>query len=260
MQQPRGTALGYRTCRCRARRRVFNERTGTPFNHRHVPTDIALLVVLWRLRHTLRLRDVAEMFLTRGFTFTHETVWEWEARFASLVTTRLRAKRRGTAGTRWHVGETYLEVDGQWYSLCRAIDRDGTRVEALLSEQRDRAAVQRFFAHALDAAGHASAQVTTAGYDADSRAIREALGKDVTHRTSRDKNNRIAQDHRGIKQRYSPLCGFGRFASAARCGTGFAEQRQYCRLPTNRDERVVLAAQRRFQDRWAAVRAELVAA
>ncbi len=31
-------------------RRTLNERTGAPFNHLQVPTDIALLVVLWRFR------------------------------------------------------------------------------------------------------------------------------------------------------------------------------------------------------------------
>jgi uncharacterized membrane protein len=39
-----------------------------------VPTDIVLLVVVWRLRSKLSLRDVAEMFLERGFVFTRETV------------------------------------------------------------------------------------------------------------------------------------------------------------------------------------------
>jgi transposase-like protein len=37
------------------------------------PTDI-VLAVLWRLRYKLSLRDVAEMFLERGFAFTHEAV------------------------------------------------------------------------------------------------------------------------------------------------------------------------------------------
>jgi len=94
----RATALGYRLFRCRPCRRTFKERTGTLFNHLQVPTDSALLVVLWRLRYTLSLRDLAEMFLTRGFTFTHETVREWEARFTPLLTERLRAKRWGKAG------------------------------------------------------------------------------------------------------------------------------------------------------------------
>ncbi len=78
----RRTALGYRMFRCRTCRRTSNERTGTPFNHLQVPTDVAVLVVLWRLQDKLSLRNVAEMFLTRGFTFTHETVRAWEERLA----------------------------------------------------------------------------------------------------------------------------------------------------------------------------------
>ncbi len=100
----RTTALGYRVYRCYPCRRTFNERTGTPFNHLQVPTDIALLVVLWRLRYKLSLRDLAEMFLKRGFTFTHETVREWEERFAPLLTERLRAKRQGKAGKKMACG------------------------------------------------------------------------------------------------------------------------------------------------------------
>ncbi len=73
-EQRKITALGYRTFRCSACRRTFNERTGTPFNFLEYPTDIVLLVVLWRLRYKLSLRDLAEMFLERGFEFTHEAV------------------------------------------------------------------------------------------------------------------------------------------------------------------------------------------
>jgi len=42
----RRTTLGYRMFRCRACRRTYNERTGTPFNHLQVPTDVAVLAVL----------------------------------------------------------------------------------------------------------------------------------------------------------------------------------------------------------------------
>ncbi len=101
----RVTALGYYLFRCRPCRRTFNERTGTPFNHLQVPTDIALFVVLWRLRYKLSLRDLAEMVITRGFTFTHETVRKWEERCAPLLTERVRTKRRGKAGLKWHVSE-----------------------------------------------------------------------------------------------------------------------------------------------------------
>ena len=73
-EQSKKTALGYRVFRCSACHRTFNERTGTPFNFLEYPTDIVLLVVLWRLRSKLSLRDLAEMFLERGFAFTHEAV------------------------------------------------------------------------------------------------------------------------------------------------------------------------------------------
>lgn len=56
------------------------------------------MVVLWRLRYKLRLRDLVKMFALSSYNFSHETVRDWEARFAPLSTIQLRAKRRGQAG------------------------------------------------------------------------------------------------------------------------------------------------------------------
>jgi putative transposase len=56
------TVVGYLQYRCRACRRKFNERTGTAFNFLEYPTDIVMLVVIYRLRYKLSLRDLAEMF------------------------------------------------------------------------------------------------------------------------------------------------------------------------------------------------------
>ena len=148
-EQTRKTSLGYRTFRCVACRRRFNERTGTPFNDLSVPTDIVFLVVLWRLRYPLSLRQLAEMFLDRGFVFSHETVRQWEALVAPLLTERLRVKRRGKAGRKWHADETYVKVHGVWCYLYRAIDADGNLVDSLLSVHRDMDAAKRFFARSL---------------------------------------------------------------------------------------------------------------
>jgi putative transposase len=60
------------------------------------------------------LRDLAEMFLERGFSFTHEAVREWEARFAPLLAEQLRVKRQGQGGRSWYVDETYVKISGQW--------------------------------------------------------------------------------------------------------------------------------------------------
>jgi putative transposase len=256
------TRLGYRTFRCSSCQRQFNERTGTPFNYLELPTDIVLLVVVWRLRYKLSLRDLAEMFLERGFEFTHEAVREWETRFAPLVADKLRSKRKGQAGRSWHVDETYIKVDGVWKYLYRAIDRAGNLVDSMLSEHRNMDAAKRFFKAALAVTEQPPERVTTDGHDAYPRAIRETLGDDVTHRCNRYLNNRIEQDHRGVKQRYYPMRGFGNFDAASRFCRAFEEQRQYFRMRTTMRQRVPpLAEQRReYSVRWAALMSGLIAA
>ena len=44
------------------------------FNFLGYPTDLVLMVVRWRLRYCLSLRNLSEMMLERGFEFTHEAV------------------------------------------------------------------------------------------------------------------------------------------------------------------------------------------
>jgi len=255
------TQLGYRTFACRACRRIFNERTGTPFNLLTFPTDIVLQVVLWRLRYKLSLRDLAEMFLERGFSFTHETVREWEAHFAPLLAERLRAKRHGQAGSSWYVDETYIKVNGQWCYRYRAIDRKGNLVDTVLSQTRDMDAAQRFFRQARVVAGQAPERVTTDGHSAYPRAIRETLGEAVEHRCNQYLNNRMEQDHRGIKQRAYPMRRFGNFAAAARFWRAFEELRQFERHRRTRAETGSLAERRqRFVAGTAALQAMLAGA
>jgi transposase-like protein len=92
------------------------------------------------------------------------------------------------------------------------------------------------------------------------QAIRRALGRKVQHRHNRYLNNRLEQDHRGIKQRYYPMRGFDTFASAARFCTAHGELRDYLRHRTTMGETVPLGQQRRlFRARWTALLTELAA-
>lgn len=260
-EQTKKTTLGYRTFRCSDCRQTFNERTGTPFNFLEYPTDIVLLVVLWQLRYKLSLRDLAEMFLERGVTFTHETVRVWERQFAPLIAEQLRTKRRGQAGLSWYVDETSVKVKGKWCYLYRAIDHDGNLVDSMLSEKRDMEAAQRFFTQALAVIGHVPERVTTDGHASYPRAVRETLGDHVQHRTNKYLNNRLEQDHRGIKQRYYPMHGFGNFEAAARFCCAFDEIRNYLRSRNVMGEPISLLEQRRaFLDRLAVLKALIQAA
>jgi transposase-like protein len=92
-------------------------------------------------------------------------------------------------------------VNSQWRYLYRAIDREGNLVDSMLSQTRDMEAAQCFFQQARVVAGQAPERVTTDGHSSFPRAIRETLGEAVEHRCYRYLNNRLAQDHRGIKQR-----------------------------------------------------------
>jgi transposase-like protein len=112
------TASGYKTFYCKACKRGFNERTGTEFNDWHFPTDIIFQVLICGIRYKISLGEVAELFLQRGFEFTHETVREWEERFAPLLIKELRLERkrdwRCQIGKNWQVDETYIRVKKQW--------------------------------------------------------------------------------------------------------------------------------------------------
>jgi transposase-like protein len=154
-----------------------------------------------------------------------------------------------------------MRVHGVWCYLYRAIDADGNLVDSMLSAHRDMDAAKRFFARSLHVVGDVPEKVTTDGHDAYPRAIRETLGAKVVHRCSRYLNNKIEQDHRGIKGRYHPMRGFGSFRSAARFCSAYDELRDYFRHRTRMYEMVPLGVQReQFCARSAALRAMLNAA
>ena len=102
-------------------------------------------MVLWRLRYKLSLRDLAEMFLIRGLSFSHEAERDWEAKLTPALTENLRRRRKGKVGRSWYVDEAYIRVRGGWRYLYRAIDRAGALVDVVLSEDRDLAAAKAFF-------------------------------------------------------------------------------------------------------------------
>src|SRR4028119_620576 len=90
-ERPERTARGYRRFRCRGRGRQSNGRSDGLLNRAQYPFDVVALVVLWRLRNRLTLRDLSEMFLVRGIVFSHEAGRGWGAE---------RAQRRAAAPPR----------------------------------------------------------------------------------------------------------------------------------------------------------------
>jgi putative transposase len=237
-ERPEHTAQGYRRFRCRVCGKQFSERSLGLLNRAQYPSDVIALVVHWRLRYKLSLRDLAEMFLVRGIVFSHEAVRDWEAKPTPALAETLRRRQRGKIGRSWYVDETYVKVQGRWCYVYRAIDTSDALVDVRLSETRDMAAARAFFRSAKTVTGITPARVTTDGHNSYPRAIPTELGNGARHRTSRYLNNRIEQDHRGIKGRYQPMRGFKSSELAARFRRGYDEIRNFLRPRSNRNQHV----------------------
>jgi putative transposase len=239
------TVHGYRRFRCRGCGKQFNERSAGVLNRTQYSSDVIALVVLWRLRYKLALRDLPEMFLIRGIVFSHEAVRDWEAKLTPGLAESLRRRRRGKAGRSWFVDETYIKVHGHWRYLYRAIDRSGALVDVMFSEHRDMAAAKAFFQSAKMVTGITPDRVTTDGHDSYPRAIRTMRGKGVRHRNSQYLNNRLEQDHRGVKGRYGPMCRFKCPRSAGNSCRAYDELRNFLRSRSHAHQKVS-ATYRRF--------------
>jgi putative transposase len=244
-ERPERTAQGYRRFRCLDCAKQFNERSMGLLNRTQYPSDVIALVVLWRLRYKLSLRDLAEMFLIRGFVFSYEAVRDWEAKLTPALAEDLRRRRKGKVGRSWYIDETYIRVHGRWKYLYRAIDRDGALVDVMLSEHRDLAAAKAFFRSAKAVTGVMPDRVTTDGHDAYPRAIRTEFGEQVQHRTNSYLNNRLEQDHRGIKGRCRPMLGFESVTSAKRYCRSHDELRNFLRCRSQMCQHIP-ASTRRF--------------
>jgi putative transposase len=241
------TARGYRRFRCRDCGRQFNERSGGVLNRSCLPSDIIAFVVFCRLRYRLTLRDLSEIMALRGIEISHENVRDWEVKLLPIMGDALRKRRHGTrraAGVSWYVDETYLKVRGRWCYLYRAVDRDGNLIDAMLSEHRDMQAAKAFFRSARATMGIQPDRVTTDGHGSYPRAIRTVLGKAVQHRTSVYLNNRLEQDHRGIKGRIRCMRGFKSHDAAERFCREHGELRNLLR-PRRRHNQIVPASLRR---------------
>jgi len=223
------TQLAYQQYRCRACGQQYNERTGTLFNYIEYPNEVVMMAVHYYYRFKVSLDDVVELMALRGFHISHQTIHNWVQRFGEELGLKLRARRKGTAGQKWHVDATYLKIEGHWCYFYRAIDKEGNLVDVYLSDVRDQDAAEKFFKQAQDTTGIMPIQITTDKEKALYPAIRNTFGDKTKHRDSKYKNNCIEQDHRGIKSRYKVMKGFKNIFCALIFCTAFEEIRHLFR-------------------------------
>jgi putative transposase len=180
----------------------------------------------------------------RGINLSHQTVHNWAQNFGVELGLKLREKRYGQMGKKWHIDSTYIRVEGRWCYLYRAIDKEGNLVDVYLSDTRDQAAAERFFRQAQLTTGITPIQITTDKEPALYPAIKNTFPMNTKHQDSKYMNNKLESDHRVTKSRLSVMKGFKNIFCALKFCTAFEEIRQFFRMKnkTRAQRRTILTS------------------
>ncbi len=106
--------------------------------------------------------------------------------------------------------ETSIKVQGQWYSLYRAVEKTGPTMDFLLTEPRDEAAALRFLPEVIRRPG-VPETITIEGREANAAAMcryQREHGPARMIRQVKYLHTMVAQDHRGVKRVTRPRLGF----------------------------------------------------
>jgi transposase-like protein len=93
-----------------------------------------MLALHYYYRFRNSLDDVVELMIMRGFHLCHQTIHNWTQTFGVELGLKLRERRQGRAGKKWHVDATYIRVEGRWCYFYRAIDKENNLVDVYLSD------------------------------------------------------------------------------------------------------------------------------
>ena len=224
------TQLGCLQYRCRTCGRQFNERTGTIFNYFEYPTEVVVLAVRYYYEFKTSLDDVVKLMSMRGIDLCHQTVWNWAQKVGIELALKFRARRVNQVGEKWHADATYIKVQGRWCYFYRCIDKEGNLVDVYLNNTRNDQAAKEFFQQCFDTTCVLPEQITVDKEPALANGINHVFHGAVTVRDNKFMNNRMEQDHRGVKSWIRDMRGFKNIFSALILLTVFEEIRQHFKM------------------------------
>ncbi len=134
----------------------------------------------------------------------HVTLFRWAQRFTPQLIDAAR-RCRHAVGNRWFVHETYVNVNGIWRYVYRAVDQYGQVIDILVSKHRDIASARRFFNVSLRA--HRSPTEVITDRAATLANVTPELIPAAFGNTGQYENNRCEADHGRLKARLRPMRG-----------------------------------------------------
>lgn len=118
------------------------------FKHHRYPRIIILQAVYFKLRFTLRYRDVKELLSIRGVKVDHSIIQRWVFKFSPLIESNMH-KRKRKVNKSWRMDETYIKVGGKDHYLYRAVDKYGDTIDFLLTKRIMKGSSQKFLNKAI---------------------------------------------------------------------------------------------------------------
>jgi putative transposase len=150
-------------------------------------------------RFALSYRNIEEMMAKRGVPVTYETVREWCLKFGSLYALLLRRKR-ARIGSKWHLDEVFIKMNGIQHYLWRAVDENGVVIDILVQPKRGRWAALCFFRKLLHVAVRSPRVIITDKLRSYA-AAKKLILPDVIHQQSRYLNSRAENSHQPTRMR-----------------------------------------------------------
>jgi len=187
------------------------------FPERHYFNDSTLLVA-----YSLSYRDIEEMMAERNIRVDHSTLNRWVITYSEQLEAEFRKKYKRQTGTSWRMDETYIKIKGQWHYLYRAVDKECHTIDFMLNEKRDKKAAFDFFCKwigdnglpdkiTIDKSGSNLSALETTNHFLCLVALFGFQFFQLQIRQIKYLNNRVEQDHRGIKRIVKPMMGFKSF-------------------------------------------------
>ncbi|MEW2079658.1 IS6 family transposase [Streptomyces sp. NPDC013433] len=171
-------------------------------------------------RFPFSFREVEELMLKRDVLVSHETIRRWCLKFGQSYANALRC-RRSRPGDRWHLDEVFIKINGEHKYLWRAVDADGTVLDILVHNRRDKAAAKRFFRKLRKATQSVPRVIVTDTLRSYGAAHREAMPS-VEHRPHKGLNNRAENSHQPTRQRERAMKSFRSVGGAQRFLSAFS--------------------------------------
>jgi putative transposase len=177
------------------------------FKYFKTSPEIIKLTVMYYVRYPLSLRQIEDILHERGIDICHETVRFWWNRFGSKLAKSIKKKPAyRPSNWRWHIDEVFVKINGEQYYLWRAVDQEGSVLDAYVSKKRDKKTARKILTKLIKKYGKPRQIVTDklASYKAALRDMK-LIKRQVT---GRYKNNQIENPHLHFRRREKMMSRF----------------------------------------------------